>query len=533
MKKIVLIPTYNEIENILPLIEAIEQEVPDIDILVVDDNSPDGTAKAVESRSQNDERVHLLVRQKKEGLGKAYLAGFQWALERGYTHLIEMDADFSHRPKDLAKISKAVESADFVVGSRYVPGGETVNWNFWRRLISRGGSFYTRMILSRKLYDWTGGFNAWSDRALRAIKLNSVVSEGYSFQIELKYRALRNGMVPKEVPITFEERRVGQSKMSFRIVLEAFFKVWRFRNLAMALLALLTWMSLFQPTEAFAKKKKRKSSSRATQSAVVKTDGAMIYKKNDFDSAIVDYLSQGAKINVSQKTFGAFYKVYTGSKVVGYISDVDITPESGTAKSSRRDGDEENASKKKEKDLEKEKAEKERVEQPIYLTQYVGPTFNLINYRGKVSDQDISTQLRFYGLKISGPDILIKGPTLMDISLAVAPGVPSTIMELAGTNSLSRGITFLLETDMMWPFKAFFSGMIYWGLGIQLLYMDYDFIYNTSQHLKINETQFGGHAALGLAYRIKRLGFRVEPRFYMDTRQSVSSGFHGSLQYGF
>ncbi len=229
MKKLVIVPTYNEVENIVQLIPAILDRLPHVHILVVDDSSPDGTAQKVEELKQSFANVHLLVRNKKEGLGKAYIAGFKWGLHAGFDILCEMDADFSHRPEDLVRVLQEAETSDVVVGSRYVEGGGTVNWGFVRKLISRGGSLYSRWILGFPLNDWTGGFNAWKAQVLQTIGLDEVRSNGYCFQIELKYRALLNKFKTKEVPITFEDRRVGQSKMSLKIVLEAFYKVWLLR----------------------------------------------------------------------------------------------------------------------------------------------------------------------------------------------------------------------------------------------------------------------------------------------------------------
>lgn len=231
MKTIVIIPTYNERENIPAIIPAIRQATPDVEILVVDDNSPDGTQDVVRKLQSSDTKIHLLGRQGKEGLGRAYLAGFKWALEQGYEGIVQMDADFSHRPEDLKKIVAALPSADFVVGSRWVSGGRTVNWGVGRKIISLGGSFYARQILRYPLRDWTGGFNAWKAETLRKIGLDSVRSNGYSFQIELKYRASKLGFNGIEVPIIFEDRRVGQSKMSSRIVIEALYRVWGMRRL--------------------------------------------------------------------------------------------------------------------------------------------------------------------------------------------------------------------------------------------------------------------------------------------------------------
>lgn len=229
MKKLVIIPTYNERENIEAIVPAIFDTVPNVDILVVDDNSPDGTGSVVEQLKTKYSNLNLLVREKKEGLGRAYIAGFKWGLSRGYEVLTEMDADFSHRPADLKNILDEIKNADFVVGARWVSGGKTVNWGVGRKIISKGGSFYARMILGHPLTDWTGGFNCWRAEVLKGIDLDSVKSEGYSFQIELKFRALNKNFKGVEVPIVFEDRRVGQSKMSSKIVLEALYRVWNIR----------------------------------------------------------------------------------------------------------------------------------------------------------------------------------------------------------------------------------------------------------------------------------------------------------------
>ncbi len=229
MNTLICVPTYNECENVLQILSAILNENPKVHILVIDDNSPDGTAKLVQNLMLSEERVKLLSRAGKEGLGKAYLAGFAWGLKNGYDVIVEMDADFSHRPVDLKKIIEAIKDKDFVIGSRYVSGGATVNWGLIRKIISRGGSFYSRTILGFPINDWTGGFNAWKRNVLEQIGLDKVGSEGYSFQIELKYRACKAKFKFQEVPILFEDRRVGQSKMRFKIVIEAFWRVWIMR----------------------------------------------------------------------------------------------------------------------------------------------------------------------------------------------------------------------------------------------------------------------------------------------------------------
>ncbi len=227
---LVIIPTYNEKENIEAIIREILKQDLGFHILIVDDSSPDGTSDIVLRLSKEfPGQVNLLLREKKEGLGRAYISGFKWGLEKNYEFLIEMDADFSHRPMDLKKHLQAWSQCDFCIGSRYVPGGETVNWGLLRKIISKGGSLYSRMILGFPINDWTGGFNSWNQKVLRKIGLDQVSSNGYSFQIELKYKACKNGFRFQEVPIVFEDRRVGKSKMSMKIVLEAFYKVWQIK----------------------------------------------------------------------------------------------------------------------------------------------------------------------------------------------------------------------------------------------------------------------------------------------------------------
>lgn len=230
MRTLVIIPTYNEKENIANIAKAVFAQNLGVDILVVDDNSPDGTQNIVRDLQNEFKNLHLLGRPGKQGLGKAYIAGFQWGMDQGYEVLVEMDADFSHRPEDLKGLLTQLEQgADFCVGSRYVEGGRTVNWGLSRKIISRGGGIYARCILGFPLNDWTGGFNAWKAPVLLGIDLKNVKSEGYSFQIELKFKALRKGFKGSESPIVFEDRRVGHSKMSMKIVLEAFYRVWLMR----------------------------------------------------------------------------------------------------------------------------------------------------------------------------------------------------------------------------------------------------------------------------------------------------------------
>jgi dolichol-phosphate mannosyltransferase len=228
-KALVCLPTYDERENLPPMVEAILAAVPQVDILVVDDNSPDGTGQVADGIAAREARVHVLHRRGKEGLGKAYLAAFAWALERGYGLVLEMDCDFSHDPKYLPAMLARAEQADLVLGSRYVSGGGTVNWGLSRQVISRGGSLYARIILGLPVRDLTGGFKCFRREVLEAIDLASVECTGYAFQIELTFRAFRKGFRVAEIPIVFADRRAGHSKMSRRIVLEAVRKVWSIR----------------------------------------------------------------------------------------------------------------------------------------------------------------------------------------------------------------------------------------------------------------------------------------------------------------
>jgi len=228
-RALVCLPTYDERENLAPMIEAILAAVPHVDVLVIDDNSPDGTGQLADEIAAREPRVKVLHRAGKEGLGRAYLAGFAWALARDYGLVLEMDCDFSHDPKYLPGMLAAAAEADLVLGSRYVKGGGTVDWGLLRKLISRGGSLYARTILGLTVRDLTGGFKCFRREVLEGIDLPTVECTGYAFQIELTYRAARRGFRIVETPIVFADRRVGHSKMSRRIVLEAIRKVWSIR----------------------------------------------------------------------------------------------------------------------------------------------------------------------------------------------------------------------------------------------------------------------------------------------------------------
>lgn len=224
---LVIIPTYNESESLPGVIARLREAVPEAHVLVADDNSPDGTGRMADALAESDPHIHVLHRPGKQGLGQAYLAGFAWGLERGYDVLVEMDADGSHRPEELPRLLAQIPHSDVVLGSRWVPGGSVVNWPASRRVLSQGGSLYTRLALGIPTRDATGGFRAYRASALESLDLASVDSNGYCFQIDLLWRALQRGLVVREVPITFVEREAGTSKMSGRIVREALLNVTR------------------------------------------------------------------------------------------------------------------------------------------------------------------------------------------------------------------------------------------------------------------------------------------------------------------
>jgi dolichol-phosphate mannosyltransferase len=223
---LVVVPTYNERDNITPLMDRIHRVVPAAHVLVVDDGSPDGTGEVADGLAERDERVHVLHRTSKEGLGAAYVAGFGWGLHRGYDVLVEMDADGSHHPEELPWLLQALEDgADLVLGSRWVPEGSVSNWSFARTVLSRAGNAYARAMLRLPLHDVTGGYRAYRASTLRRIDLGAVESQGYCFQVDLALRVVRAGMRAVEVPITFTERTTGASKMSRSIVVEALQRV--------------------------------------------------------------------------------------------------------------------------------------------------------------------------------------------------------------------------------------------------------------------------------------------------------------------
>ena len=227
MKALLIIPTYNEIANIKNIITASLSQSPDLYILVIDDNSPDGTAKAVKEMMENEPHINLIERPKKMGLGSAYVQGFKYALNNDYDYVLEMDADFSHNPADIPRLLEAAKKYDVVIGSRYCQGVNIINWPFRRLLISYFASKYVRIITGMPIKDPTSGFKCFRRRVLEAIDLNSILSDGYAFQIEMNFRAWVKGFTIYEIHIVFTERRDGVSKMSRQIVWEAAWMVWR------------------------------------------------------------------------------------------------------------------------------------------------------------------------------------------------------------------------------------------------------------------------------------------------------------------
>jgi dolichol-phosphate mannosyltransferase len=222
---VVIIPTYNERENLEPIVRRVRSGVPAADLLVVDDNSPDGTGVAADELAAADSHVHVLHNGAKVGLGAAYIAGFRWALNRGYDTMVEMDADGSHQPEELTRLLTALADADLVIGSRWIPGGKVMNWPKSREYLSRGANTYARLMLGLPLHDATAGYRAYRATTLRKVGLEDVSSQGYCFQIDLALRAVRCGLKVVEVPITFVDRAHGTSKMSNAIVREAFWRV--------------------------------------------------------------------------------------------------------------------------------------------------------------------------------------------------------------------------------------------------------------------------------------------------------------------
>ncbi|NLK50774.1 MAG: polyprenol monophosphomannose synthase [Candidatus Cloacimonetes bacterium] len=227
MKTLIIIPTYNERENIGRMLDYVLSHNPELEILVIEDNSPDGTAAIVKKAMESNPRIHLIERSGKLGLGSAYVTGFRYALERGFSYIMEMDADFSHNPDDIPRLLEAAKKYDLVIGSRYVQGVNIVNWPFKRLLISYFASKYVRVITGMPIKDPTGGFKCFNRRVLESIDLDAILSDGYAFQVEMNFRAWVKGFRIKEVSIVFTDRVDGVSKMSRRIVWEAVWMVWR------------------------------------------------------------------------------------------------------------------------------------------------------------------------------------------------------------------------------------------------------------------------------------------------------------------
>lgn len=228
-KKLIIIPTFNELENITRLLPQVLSKDEGIDVLIVDDNSPDGTAAFVENESKNNNRIHLIKRSSKQGLGTAYIVGFKYALQNGYHLIFEMDADFSHDPNEIPRFLEEIKNSDLILGSRYKNGVNVINWPMRRLLLSWFANLYTRVITGMPVYDATGGFKCFRREVLEAIDLDRVKSNGYAFQIEMNYKAWKKRFRIKEIPIIFVDRVKGTSKMSKKIVREAVVMVWKLR----------------------------------------------------------------------------------------------------------------------------------------------------------------------------------------------------------------------------------------------------------------------------------------------------------------
>jgi dolichol-phosphate mannosyltransferase len=231
-KALVIVPTYNEADNIEKLVEEVLKQSPILEMLIVDDNSPDGTAGIVQRIQKANPKVHLLQRPCKMGLGTAYVAGFKYVIDHGYDYAFEMDADFSHNPEKLPVMLETMNECDLVIGSRYISGVNVVNWPLKRLLLSYFANIYTRVITGMPVHDATAGFKCYKRKVLETLNLDAIISNGYAFQIETNFRAWKKGFTLKEIPITFVDRRVGVSKMSKHIVYEAAFMVWKLKLLS-------------------------------------------------------------------------------------------------------------------------------------------------------------------------------------------------------------------------------------------------------------------------------------------------------------
>ncbi len=228
-ESLLIIPTYKEIDNIQKMLETIDRLYPEMSVLIIDDGSPDGTADVVKNYQKKKSNLHLIERKGKLGLGTAYVTGFQWALEKKYNYIFEMDCDFSHDPSEIPQFLEAAEENDLVIGSRYIGGIRVINWPMKRLLLSYFASIYTQIITGMTIKDATGGYKCFTRKALLSLNLDNIFSNGYSFQIELNFKIWSQGLKVKEIPITFYERRDGQSKMHGGIVYEAVFAVFKLR----------------------------------------------------------------------------------------------------------------------------------------------------------------------------------------------------------------------------------------------------------------------------------------------------------------
>lgn len=230
IQPLVIIPTYNEQANVGPIVESIQNNLHDTDILIVDDNSPDGTGDIASELTERDPRVFGLYRSRKGGLGTAYIAGFRWALERHYTHIFQIDADFSHDPAVLPVLLEATEHYDIALGSRWIPNSKIEGWSYHRLFLSRLANIYAQLLLRTNIHDLTGGYKCLRREVLETIELSKITSVGYGFQIEITWHAVQHGFTVTEIPITFSERTTGKSKLSSSTISEAFILVWRLRN---------------------------------------------------------------------------------------------------------------------------------------------------------------------------------------------------------------------------------------------------------------------------------------------------------------
>ena len=515
MKVLIAIPTYNERKNIEDLFRTIWKEIPQAHILVVDDNSPDGTAKKVQFLQKTfPTQLHLLQRSQKEGLGKAYLAAFKWFLQReDYQVLVQMDADFSHRPQDLPSLLNPltnpnpqagadVVKADAVVGSRYIRGGQVENWTFFRRTLSQLGSLYSSLILSPALKDWTGGFNAWKREVLSELDLEDISSQGYVFQIELKGRALHRGFKLVEAPICFACRRAGTSKMSSSIIWEALFRVWQIRRKVFKKpfsWKFLKWSLLFFFFSLFSLTTHANSKSLQLRDPLpgpypvlkkpskyqygkINLPEVYVRKKPHPQSKILSQLNFGEIYFISKRIKNKFYKIKFRKRTFGYI------PAKGVQALGLKGP------------LSKRKSSSSEKKEYLFFESFAGLQWVQMNWSEKRDWGRSSAPISFVGLKITVPNLFFEGP-VFDMHLLMNTATPPYYKERTGEEASA---TFVMwDGLLLLPLKANLDNTLVLGLGPILKYSD--IIWSKKQNdLQEGSFQWGIAFTVGYSLRLWR-----------------------------